>query len=951
MGYLKEKYTKEYVLREDKDGNPGKVGIVGIEEFKEGDIRLADKTVLTRINFNNHNVLEFGFGRGEAIKFALDNGAGKVVGVDFSEHSHAVASEFLKTYNLQAILSCEDALDFLKRQKKSEPKFDIVIMFDFVEHVPRKELEEILQLLHKLLSPKGILAINTPVFKADNDVVKEGLKEEAREESDEYEATAGTHCNRYTKQSLRDFMKRCGFGAISGHFFGRGFERVIEDKKKLWEEALKDKYPIFGDWQEEEFEYALTSEELWYKEKKMTIDLLLSFVGEGDTFIDIGHGKGDYSLACAKNISKESIYAFESRADDCKVFKGKSANNNLKDIKIYNIAVSDEGGKKVFNVTEASDSSGFYEHPLTKTREKRKVDVTSIDEFMSKKSVDVVKMDTEGHELHVLEGMEKIIKANKNIKLFIEFNPGCLENANTKPEELLNKLVVLGFDIYFIHDNERKINRLTDIKTWKRFMGNKEYRNIICIKKENSLLVSFISHCSEKDGAERSLLDIIDYFIDQNILVHVILPSSGPLEEELKKRPVAYDILHFPWWINTPKKLLNNNFKEITRTATELAKALECINPHIIYSNSSVSSVGSLAAAMIKKPHIWHITEFGLSEHGINYNLEERVRKTFINNYSDKIIFTSNALKKDYEGFIDSKKAEVVYNFAEAEKSVKAKKDKYFNNTKSLKILVLGSIQQGKNQKEALLALNELTKGSQTKDIELIIVGKIVSQEYYNEIKKFIDINKLDRKVKLISYIDEPYSLMEEADIILVCSRNEAFGRVTIEAFNLSKPVIGASSGATTEIIQDNINGFLYTPGDYKELAKKISYFFDNRNELLNFGKRAHALAKRNFGKDKTLSKIYNLVMKINKDMDNNNLSPEHLVLNEMFVIQKDQAKENNSIKTENEQLRKEDHIKGDHIKSLEKIVKQKDDEITKMKSSKLWKTREFIARANRKLR
>jgi glycosyltransferase involved in cell wall biosynthesis len=469
--------------------------------------------------------------------------------------------------------------------------------------------------------------------------------------------------------------------------------------------------------------------------------------------------------------------------------------------------------------------------------------------------------------------------------------------------------------------------------------------------KKNMPLVSFVSHCAEKDGAERSLLDIIDYFVNQNVLVHVILPSKGPLEEELKKRSVAYNILHFPWWINSPKGLIDDNFKAIIRSSVELAKILEQVNPDIVYSNSSVSSAGALAAAMIKKPHIWHITEFGLREHGTTYNLEEKVRKSFINNYSDKIIFTSNALRKDYEGFIDDKKTEVVYNFAEAEKSVGVKKKKYFNNPKSFKILVLGNIQQGKNQKEALLALKELTKDSPSKNIELLIVGKTVSKEYYKEIKKFIGENKLDKKVKLIDYVAEPHDIMEETDIVLVCSRNEAFGRVTIEAFNLNKPVIGASSGATVELIKDKINGFLYTPGDYKELAKKISYFFDNRNELLKYGEKGYDFAKSNFSKDKTLSKIYNLTMKLNKDFNKKNLNPEHLVLNEMFMLQKDQLEETSTIKAENEQLRKEDKVKGDHIKSLEMIVKKKDDQITKMKSSKLWKTRELIARANRKFR
>ena len=155
MGYLREKYSKEYFLRQDPDGNPAEVGVVGIEEFRNGDIRAADKDILERVDFQNRNVLELGFGRGEAIKFALDAGARKVVGVDFSEDSKRIASEFLKKHGLEADLHCEDAVGFLEGREAADLSFEIVILLDFVEHVPREELEAILRILHGCLIRTG----------------------------------------------------------------------------------------------------------------------------------------------------------------------------------------------------------------------------------------------------------------------------------------------------------------------------------------------------------------------------------------------------------------------------------------------------------------------------------------------------------------------------------------------------------------------------------------------------------------------------------------------------------------------------------------------------------------------------------------------------------------------------------------------------------------------------
>ena len=59
-------------------------------------------------------------------------------------------------------------------------------------------------------------------------------------------------------------------------------------------------------------------------------------------------------------------------------------------------------------------------------------------------------------------------------------------------------------------------------------------------------------------------------------------------------------------------------------------------------------------------------------------------------------------------------------------------------------------------------------------------------------------------------------------DIELVCSRFEAFGRVTIEAMNNGLPLIGANAPATDEIICDEVNGLLYEVNNPNDLARQI---------------------------------------------------------------------------------------------------------------------------------
>ena len=266
MGHVRHKYTRTYILKEDSSGKETPFGIEGIEEFHKGGIREADSEILKRLNFKGMDVLEFGFGRGEAIKYAADNGASRVGGVDFSEDAIEIAKWFLIRCGLKADLFCQDSLEFLKSyvdRKDSEP-FNIVLMLDFVEHVPRTELKELLVLLRRLLTDKAVIAINTPVFGQDNDVILEGLKPGARDLGDDFEETEGMHCNRYTKESLESFMKDCGYFNISGHFLSPHGSVCLEGSgKQRWDQAVHHGYPLQTVWEPAKFEYALSSYELY----------------------------------------------------------------------------------------------------------------------------------------------------------------------------------------------------------------------------------------------------------------------------------------------------------------------------------------------------------------------------------------------------------------------------------------------------------------------------------------------------------------------------------------------------------------------------------------------------------------------------------------------------------------------------------------------------------------
>jgi hypothetical protein len=91
---------------------------------------------------------------------------------------------------------------------------------------------------------------------------------------------------------------------------------------------------------------------------------------------------------------------------------------------------------------------------------------------------------------------------------------------------------------------------------------------------------------------------------------------------------------------------------------------------------------------------------------------------------------------------------------------------------------------------------------------------------------------------------------MNQADALLMCSRCEALGRVTIEAMLLGKAVIGANTGGTPELITNGVTGLLYQYGDIEDLKRAIRQLAADRALRARLGAAARAFAERQFAQN-----------------------------------------------------------------------------------------------------
>jgi hypothetical protein len=94
------------------------------------------------------------------------------------------------------------------------------------------------------------------------------------------------------------------------------------------------------------------------------------------------------------------------------------------------------------------------------------IDTVALHDFFSDRpnKVGIIKMDIEGSEFEALKGMTNLINSNKNMKIFLEFNPYALNRTGTDVVLFLDYLCSLFSDLYWI-DEVNKVNKAVS-KSW-----------------------------------------------------------------------------------------------------------------------------------------------------------------------------------------------------------------------------------------------------------------------------------------------------------------------------------------------------------------------------------------------------------------------------------------------------------------------------------------------------
>ena len=363
-------------------------------------------------------------------------------------------------------------------------------------------------------------------------------------------------------------------------------------------------------------------------------------------------------------------------------------------------------------------------------------------------------------------------------------------------------------------------------------------------------------------GASFSMAKLIEeeekLGIDVIPVVHV-----GNTEKILKNTRKDYYLVNaWSWIVNKDMSNIKKMFYRVVKSMLNIPcyfkylKIIKNENPDIIHINALTTYVIAKAAVKMKKPIVWHIRE--LIEEDLNCCFWSKKTAYKLMKKATYFIAISKSVEDKYKSVVGEEKIRCIYNGIDQE--IFYDDDHEILKDSKIIITMAGRITKEKGQLFCLKALIPVLK--ENSNIILQFAGTGNQNEIVELMQARADAGLTDAQVKLLGHVKNMNRLWSETDIAIVYSKFEAFGRVTIEAKMAGALVVGYNSGGTSELIENNIDGYLFDEEKTKliNVIRKIIVEKENSRKIAKNGRET---ASKIFTSKNNAIQVYKLYQEI----------------------------------------------------------------------------------------
>jgi FkbM family methyltransferase len=195
----------------------------------------------------------------------------------------------------------------------------------------------------------------------------------------------------------------------------------------------------------------------------------------GMTVVDLGANIGVYTLLAASLVGEEGkVYAFEPEPYNHTLLVKNVRANGYRNVVCVQRAVSNKSGEAVLFTGQYRVSHSLSAFAAVEPEHGITVATTSLDEFFQKQgwpTIDFIKMNIEGWEWFVIDGMTEILRRSKHLKMMLEFYPELIRKMGIDPALFIQRLEDENFTVQII-DETKGLQPFNEMNLRHRHGGN-----------------------------------------------------------------------------------------------------------------------------------------------------------------------------------------------------------------------------------------------------------------------------------------------------------------------------------------------------------------------------------------------------------------------------------------------------------------------------------------------
>lgn len=347
-----------------------------------------------------------------------------------------------------------------------------------------------------------------------------------------------------------------------------------------------------------------------------------------------------------------------------------------------------------------------------------------------------------------------------------------------------------------------------------------------------------ILHSLQIGGLENGVVNLINNLND-NRFEHAIccIDTSGPTAEKLGKPVEIFS--------------LDKGKKRDYLLPFKIAKVIKKIQPDIVHTRNWSAIDGVIGAKLVGIKFVVH------GEHGreaadpTGANIVRKKVRKVLNPWISRFITVSAELKNwlVYDIGIPEKKVMQIINgvdtnrFMPPQEKKLAKKEAGFNPDTHI-IGIVGRLDPVKDHETLFRAFSILRNEKNRETLKILVVGTGHMEKMLRGIAEDLNISE---NVVFAGDTKDVQRFYRCMDVYVLPSIAEGISNTILEAMSSGLPVIATRTGGSPELVDEGMTGFLFTPGDCKELAGRISFYCDNFSALMEHGFNARIRAEEKF--------------------------------------------------------------------------------------------------------